>query len=105
MAPDLVLVPLKFRKPKFHGDSTIAYFNFYEIKDCFMLQNTTFIGFKNGFKLPVLWKKRTVDDHLQRAHLAALAQRKPIIPLLNIVDFLLAVSICQDQDSSYRFGS
>lgn len=74
LAPDLVLVPLKIRKPKISGDATGGYFNFHQMKKIDSAANGTYVELKNGEKITVLWKRGTVDAHLQRAHLAALTQ-------------------------------
>lgn len=96
LSPDLLLVPVKFRKPKVIRDSTIGYFNFHEIECSFNLTNTTFIGFKNGLSLPVLWTKQTVDNHLQKAHLTALAQKKFTISIEDIIASILSIPLYRE---------
>lgn len=90
LAPDLVLVPLKIRKPKISGDATGGYFNFHQIKSTRSAANGTCVELKSGEKITVLWKTDTVDAHLQRAHLAALAQGNQQLFFENFTRSLIA---------------
>lgn len=97
LSPELLLVPVKTRKPKASRDSTIGYLNFYEIEKSLHIANTTFVSFKNGFKLPVLWTKQTVDNHLQKAHLTALAHKKCANPLEAVTASLISALFRQER--------
>lgn len=89
LAPDLVLVPLKVCKPTISGDATGGYFNFPQILSTRAAENRTWIKLRSGAEIPVLWKHSTVEEHLQRAHLAALAQNNHMQLFENLARFFM----------------
>lgn len=100
LAPDLVLVPLKVRKPKISGDATGGYFNFCQISSTRALSKSTVVQFKNGEEISVLWKQSTVESHLQRAHLASLSQGGQLLLLEKLAQFFVMHSLSGIQRSS-----
>lgn len=93
LAPDLVLVPLKVRKPRVNGDSTGGYFNFFQIKSVHPSAGHTIVQCKNGEEIHVLWKQNTVNDHLQRAHLAMLAQGSQALLIERFTQFVTMITL------------
>ena len=73
LAPGLVLCPLKTRKPRVAGDTSIGYINFHAITSVTANHNKPFkslITLMGGTELPVLWSLTTVKKYLKDARLA-----------------------------------
>ena len=77
---DLVLVPVKTRRPRVEGDATMAHINVVAISgDTFRpndavprKQNPTVISLTGGKTLPVLWSEKTTLSHIREArHICA----------------------------------
>ena len=77
---DLVLVPVKTRRPRIEGDGTMAHVNVVAISgDTFRQrdddprgQNPTVISLTGGKSLPVLWSEKTTLAHIREArHICA----------------------------------
>ena len=76
---DLVLVPVKTRRPRVEGDGTMAHVNVVAISgDTFRQKtkprgkNPTVIALAGGSKLPVLWSEKTTLAHIREArHICA----------------------------------
>lgn len=77
---DLVLVPVKTRRPRVEGDGTMAHINVVAISgDTFRpndgvprKQNPTVISLTGGKTLPVLWSEKTTLSHIREArHICA----------------------------------
>lgn len=74
LAPGLVLVPVKVRKPRVAGDSTTGYVNFHAVTAVCANTNKpyqTTITLSGKTKLPVIWTNATVNRQLALARLAA----------------------------------
>ncbi|MBP2636904.1 MAG: hypothetical protein H6Q72_2811 [Firmicutes bacterium] len=74
LAPGLILVPVKIRRPRIAGDSTTGYINLHTIAG--VCQNTkkpyqTTITLSGKTEIPVLWTPATVNRQLALARLAA----------------------------------
>ncbi len=93
LAPDLVLVPIKIRKPKISGDVTSGYINFHHIVTVQKLSNTTCIRLIGNHDIHSLWKITTIQEHIQRAHLTFLAMHKQNIALESLTKYLLLSNI------------
>ena len=70
---DLVLLPLKVRKPKIKGDATIGYINFKHFNKLKQHNNHTAVLIDYNLEIQTLWTEKTVQHQLQLAHLATLA--------------------------------
>lgn len=77
---DLVLVPVKTRRPRIEGDGTMAHINIVAISgDTFRQhdsiprkQHPTVISLTGGKSLPVLWSEKTTLSHIREArHICA----------------------------------
>lgn len=77
---DLVLVPVKTRRPRVEGDGTMAHINVVAISgdtfrpndDVPRKQNPTVISLTGGKTLPVLWSEKTTLSHIREArHICA----------------------------------
>ena len=77
---DLVLVPVKTRRPRVEGDGTMAHINVVAISgdtfrpndDVPRKQNPTVISLTGGKALPVLWSEKTTLAHIREArHICA----------------------------------
>ena len=77
---DLVLVPVKTRRPRVEGDATMAHINVVAISgdtfrpndDVPRKQNPTVISLTGGKALPVLWSEKTTLSHIREArHICA----------------------------------
>ena len=77
---DLVLVPVKTRRPRVEGDATMAHINvvaisgdtFRQNDDVPRKQNPTVISLTGGKTLPVLWSEKTTLSHIREArHICA----------------------------------
>lgn len=77
---DLVLVPVKTRRPRVEGDGTMAHINVVAISgDTFRQhdgvlrkQTPTVISLTGGKALPVLWSEKTTLSHIREArHICA----------------------------------
>lgn len=77
---DLVLVPVKTRRPRIEGDATMAHINVVAISgdtfrpndDVPRKQNPTVISLTGGKTLPVLWSEKTTLSHIREArHICA----------------------------------
>ena len=77
---DLVLVPVKTRRPRVEGDGTMAHINvvaisgdtFRQNDDVPRKQNPTVISLTGGKTLPVLWSEKTTLSHIREArHICA----------------------------------
>ena len=77
---DLVLVPVKTRRPRVEGDATMAHINVVAISgdtfrpndDVPRKQNPTVISLTGGKTLPVLWSEKTTLSHIREArHICA----------------------------------
>ncbi len=89
LAPDLVLTPLKMRKPKISGDATGGYINFQHILAVNALPNATQLQLTGDHSILCLWKLSTVQSHLQEAQLLFLTEAsQPIYPLADLQDKL-----------------
>lgn len=66
---ELVLVPLKMRKPRVPGDTTSGYVSFSWIEEVEKEGAFSRLRLQNQQKLPVLWSWKTVVQHLQNAFL------------------------------------
>ena len=66
---ELVLVPLKMRKPRVPGDTATGYVSFSWIEEVEKSGDYSCLRLKNQQKLPVLWTWKTVVQHLQNAFL------------------------------------
>lgn len=89
LAPDLVLVPIKMRKPKISGDATGGYINFHHIKTVHEAMNCTCIKLIGEHEVCALWKITTVHEHIQRAHFTFLATNKPNFTFESFAKYLL----------------
>lgn len=72
-APNLVLAPIKVRKPKVAGDITGGYISFLHINEIKSVQAGTELTLCGNHKVTSLWQKATIENHLQKAHLAFLS--------------------------------
>ena len=70
---DLVLFPLKVRKPKVKGDATIGYINFKHFNEIKQNCDNTSVLIDCNLEIPTLWTKKTVQQQLQLAQLTTLA--------------------------------
>lgn len=77
---DLVLVPVKTRRPRIEGDGTMAHINVVAISGDTFRQNDgipckqhpTVISLTGGKTLPVLWSEKTTLSHIREArHICA----------------------------------
>lgn len=77
---DLVLVPVKTRRPRVEGDATMAHINVVAISGDTFRQNggiprkqsPTVISLAGGKALPVLWSEKTTLSHIREArHICA----------------------------------
>ena len=77
---DLVLVPIKARRPRIEGDAAMAHVNVVAISgDTFRQRDgdscgkkSTMISLSGGKKLPVLWSEKTTLAHIREArHICA----------------------------------
>lgn len=77
---DLVLVPVKTRRPRIEGDATMAHINVVAISgdtfrpndDVPRKQTPTVISLTGGKALPVLWSEKTTLSHIREArHICA----------------------------------
>lgn len=77
---DLVLVPVKTRRPRVEGDGTMAHINVVAISGDTFRQNDgvprkqtpTVISLAGGKALPVLWSEKTTLSHIREArHICA----------------------------------
>lgn len=93
LAPDLVLVPVKIRKPKISGDVTGGYFNFHHMITVQEAANSTCIKLIGNHDIYALWKIATVYEHIQRAHFTLLATNKQNFVLENFAKYLLMDSL------------
>lgn len=93
LAPDLVLVPIKIRKPKISGDVTSGYINLHHILAVQKTFENTCIQLVGNHEIKSLWKIATVHEHIQRAQLALLAMNKQNIVLENFAKYLLLSNI------------
>lgn len=93
LAPDLVLVPLKIRKPRISGDVTSGYINFHHIITVQKTTNDTCIKLIGNHEIHSLWKTSTVHEHMQRAQLAFLAMNKQNLMLESLAKYLLMSNI------------
>lgn len=73
IASDLALTPVKIRKPKIAGDMTSGYINFLHITEMKAMQAGTELSLCGGHKVTSLWRKNTIENHLQKTHLAFLS--------------------------------
>lgn len=74
LAPGLVLVPVKVRKPRVTGDSTTGYVNFHAVTAVCANPNTpyqTTVTLSGKTEIPVIWTTATVNRQLALARLAA----------------------------------
>ncbi|MEG6585019.1 hypothetical protein [Dendrosporobacter sp. 1207_IL3150] len=72
LAPGLVLVPLKIRKPIVRGDISTGYVNIHAVKAVSINQKRPFrstLSLSGGTELPVMWTASTVKKQLQCARL------------------------------------
>jgi len=73
LAPGLVLVPLKVRKPRVAGDTSTGYVNMHAVTGVKSTANKPYrstLQLTGGAELPVLWSPATVNKQLQHARLA-----------------------------------
>lgn len=73
LAPGLVLVPLKVRKPRVAGDTSTGYVNMHAVTEVERTDKTPYrstLRLSGGTELPVLWSPATVNKQLQHARLA-----------------------------------
>ena len=83
-SPDLMLVPVKTRRPRIEGDGTMAHVNVVAISgDTFRRHDgapcaeavgkkSTMISLTSGKELPVLWSEKTTLAHIREArHICA----------------------------------
>ena len=74
LAPGLVLVPVKVRRPRIAGDATTGYINFHAVDTiCVSTKKPyqTIITLSGKTEIPVLWTTTTVNRQLALARLAA----------------------------------
>ncbi|WZL73728.1 hypothetical protein QBE52_03050 [Clostridiaceae bacterium 35-E11] len=71
MHPQLMLVPMKMRKPLFAKDGAYGYVNLYAIKHIKEKDHHTSIILQNGMEIMCLHRMRTVQQHLNRAKVIA----------------------------------
>lgn len=74
LAPGLVLVPVKVRRPRIAGDATTGYINFHAINTVSTSTKKpyqTTITLSGKTEIPVLWTTATVNRQLALARLAA----------------------------------
>ncbi|MCX7781217.1 MAG: hypothetical protein N2491_09960 [Negativicutes bacterium] len=80
LAPGLVLIPFKVRKPRIARDSCTGYINLHAVKTAAEDANCreqTVITLLSGREIPVLWNEKTVARCLREARLAASAAPHP----------------------------
>lgn len=88
LAPDLVLVPVKIRKPKISGDTTGGYINFTAIQKIESAEIGSVLSLAGNHHVQTLWKRTTLYEHLQKAHLASLTLTPQTITMQQFFNYL-----------------
>ncbi len=84
LAPGLILVPVKVRKPLIAGDTTIGYVNFHVVTAVCANINKPYqatITLSGKTEVPVIWTAATVNHQLTLARLAASTAPTMQLPL------------------------
>jgi hypothetical protein len=84
---ELLLVPLKMRKPRAKGDSSFGYLNYRALAATTAAQKETLIETASRHLLHILWSIETTESHLRSARLldSIASQNKPLIHLLKLL--------------------
>lgn len=66
---ELILMPMKVRKPTVSGDTTIGYFNFAHFHSLRQRNNKLYLVMNHGREFLLYWNLNTVRNHLRNARL------------------------------------
>lgn len=72
ICPELLLIPVKVRKPKIAGDTSTGYINYFAVKDLTARQDSTAgstVCLCSGQTISVLWSPTTLKRNLKQAEL------------------------------------